>query len=269
MIMLTGLLALVLVFLLAAWLPPAVDWHLYFRPAAQELLHGRSPYTVEGFPSPPWALLPMLPLALLPEHVGRALFFVLSLGAFVYAAYRLGASATTMLFFLLSPPVLHSLLNGNEDSLVLLGFVLPPPVGLLFLSIKPQMGAGVALFWLVEAWREGKLLAVAKTFTPVAMAWLASFLLFGLWPLRWQQEIDQWWNASAWPLSIPVGLALLVAAMRLRRKEFAMAAAPCLSPYVLLHAWAGALAALMTLPAEMIAAVLGLWIIVLSLLLGF
>ncbi len=260
---------LVLIFLLASWLPPAVDWHLFFRPAAQELLHGRSPYTVEGFPSPPWALLPMLPLALLPEHVGRALFFILSLGVFAYVAYRLGASATTMFFFLVSPPVLHSLLNGNVDSWVLLGFVLPPPVGLLFLSIKPQIGVGVALFWLVEAWRKGKMAAVVKTFAPTTIAWLASFLLYGLWPLRWQQEVEVWWNASAWPLSIPVGVALMVAAVRLRQKEFAMAAAPCLSPYVLLHAWGGALAALMTLPAEMIAVVLGLWIIVLSSLLGF
>lgn len=261
-------LSLLTVFI-SRYMPPAIDWHLFFRPAAQELLHGRSPYNVEGFPMPPWVLLPILPLALLPENIGGALFLLLSLVTFVYSAYRLGATTTTMVVFLLSPPVLHSLLNGNVDAFVILGFVLPPPIGLFFLSIKPQIGAGVAIFWLIEAWRTGRLKGVVKTFTPVAIAWLVSVIVFGFWFLNWQNKVDLWWNASAWPLSIPVGLALLVTAIRKRRKEFAMPAAPCLSPYVLLHAWSGALAALVTLPAEMIAAVVGLWVIVISQLLGF
>ncbi len=257
---------LILVYLLSRWLPAAVDWSDYFRPAARQLLRGASPYDIEGFPSPPWLLLPVLPLALLPEAIGRALFLLLNLGAFAYTAWRLGASPLTMFFFVLSPPVLHSLLNGNVDGLVILGFVLPPPVGLFFLSIKPQIGLGVALFWLVEAWRAGKVKQVVQTFAPVTAAWLAAFAIFGFWITRWEQEIDLWWNASAWPLSVPVGLALLVAAIRRRQIEFAMPAGVCLSPYVLLHAWVGALAALMKLPAEMAAAVLGLWLIVASLL---
>lgn len=261
--------ALALTLFMSIYLPPPVDWHLFFRPAAQEVWHGRSPYSVEGFPMPLWVLLPIMPLALLPENVGGALFLLLNLTVFIYVAYRLRATAITMIIFLLSPPVLHSLLNGNVDSFVLLGFVLPPPIGLFFLSIKPQIGTGVALFWLVEAWRKGKLKEVIKFFAPVSVTWLASVLVFGTWFLNWENKVDLWWNASLWPLSIPIGLALLVAAVRLRRKEFAMAAAPCLSPYVLLHAWVGALAALMTLPAEMIAAVVGLWIIVISSLLGF
>lgn len=261
------LLVAILVLLLAKWLPPAIDWRLYFRPAANRLLHGQSPYDIVGFPSPPWLLLPILPLALLPENVGRAIFFLMNLAAFAYTAHRLGATPFTMFFFLLSPPILHSLLNGNVDSLVILGFTLPPPIGLLFLSIKPQIGGGVAIFWLVEAWREGKWGKVIQTFWPVSLIWLASFALFGLWPLRWQSEVGQWWNASAWPLSIPVGLVLLVMAIRQRRVQFAMPAAACLSPYVLLHAWVGALTPLLTLPAEMFAAVLGLWLLVISLLL--
>ncbi len=269
LIILLGVVAVALTLVISPLLPAGVDWRLAFRPAAREMLSGHSPYLVSGFFNPPWTLLPMLPLALLPEALGRAFFLVMNLILFVYVAYRLGATAITMLFFLLSPPVLHSLLNGNIDAFVLLGFVLPPPIALFFLSIKPQIGAGVALFFLVEAWRAGKLRGVIKTFAPVSAAWLVSFLLYGWWIGDWGQEVELWWNASLWPLSIPVGLALLVAAVRLRRKEFAMAAAPCLSPYVLLHAWVGALAALMTLPAEMIAAVIGLWIIVVSSLLGF
>jgi hypothetical protein len=211
----------------------------------------------------------MLPLALLPENVGRALFLLLNFAAFTYVAYRLGAKPLAMAFFLLSPPVLHSLFNGNIDALVLLGFILPPPVGLFFLAIKPQIGAAVAFYWLIESWRQKGAPEVIRVFAPFTIALLASFLFFGLWPLRWRQEVDQWWNASAWPLSIPVGLGLLVAAVRRRRVELAMAASPCLSPYVLLHAWVGALAAILPLTAETIAVVIGLWLLVISLLAGF
>lgn len=41
-----------------------------------------------------------------------------------------------------------------------------------------------------------------------------------------------------------------------------MAASPCLSPYVLLHAWSGALASVVSFTPEIIAAVVGLWILV-------
>ena len=69
-----GLIAL----LLAEPLPLGVDWVFFFRPAALKLLMFQSPYDVWGFPSPPWALLPMLPFAILPSALGRAGWLVLS-----------------------------------------------------------------------------------------------------------------------------------------------------------------------------------------------
>jgi hypothetical protein len=41
-----------------------------------------------------------------------------------------------------------------------------------------------------------------------------------------------------------------------------MAASPCLSPYVLLHSWSAALVALSRQQAEMVAAVIGLWLLI-------
>ena len=149
---LLGLGVVALAFPISGVLPAGVDWHLAFRPAAQEILRGHSPYNISGFFNPPWTLIPLMPLALLPESLGRAFFLLMNLMIFVYVAYRLGASATTMLFFLLSPPVLHSLLNGNIDAFVVLGFVLPPPVGLFFLSLKPQIVPAFALFRVLDAW---------------------------------------------------------------------------------------------------------------------
>jgi hypothetical protein len=259
---------LLLVAVLSVYLPPGVDWEKAYYPAARELLSGRNPYDVYGYYNAPWTLLPILPLAILPVELGRAAFMLLSLAGFGYSAYKLGAKPLSLGAFLASPPVMHCLLNASVDWMPLLGFVLPPRIGLFLVVIKPQVGSTIALFWLVEAWREGGWRQVVRVFWPVTMALLLSFVLFGLWPFRAERLVDLWWNASLWPASIPVGLALLAAALRTRNKRFAMGAAPCLSPYVLLHSWSGALAAIVHLPFETLAAVAGLWILILMRAMG-
>jgi hypothetical protein len=243
-------------------LPPAVDWRTAFRPAARELISGRSPYNVEGFFNAPWTLLPLIPLALLPESIGRAALVVISLIVFAYTARRMGARPLALLFFLLSPPVLHGLLNGNIDWLATLGFILPPQIGLFFITTKPQIGVAVGVYWLVETWRMKGWREVARVFGPVTVVLLLSLILFGPWPLRFERELSLWWNASLWPASIPVGLALLVAAIRKHRIEYAIGSSPCLSPYILLHSWVGALLAVVASVPETAAAVVGLWILV-------
>jgi hypothetical protein len=246
----------------SVYLPPGVDWHDTFRPAALEALHLRNPYSVKGFLNAPWAILPLLPLALLPENVGRAILLLLNLGALAFAARKLGANAFALGAFLISPIVLHGLLNGTIDWMVVLGFVLPPQVGLFFVIIKPQVGAAMALFWLVEAWRKGGWQETLRQFWPVTIALLASFAAFGLWPLRFGQTLDYWWNASLWPLSIPIGLVLLVVSFKKRNARYAMGASPCLSPYVLFHSWVSALISIVALPLETCVAVAGLWVVV-------
>jgi hypothetical protein len=257
--------AMAVALLVARYAPFAIDWHLTFRPAALALLAGRSPYDAGvGFTNAPWALLPLLPMALLPENLGRGLLFVVTLAAMAVAAARLGAKPIALGAFLLSPPVVNELLNGNLNWMVVLGFTLPPQLGLFFMAIKPQVGFAVALFWAVEAWRAGGLRETLRIVWPVTLATLLSIVLFGVWPAHYLEiaTISETWNASLWPSSIPAGLALIVAALRKREMRFAMAASPSLSPYVLLHAWAGALIALAPATLEMLAAVIGLWALV-------
>jgi hypothetical protein len=245
---------------IAIFVKPGVDWVHVFRPAARTLLRWQSPYMTEGYFNAPWSLLPLLPLAFLPDNWGYAFLVLLSLIAFAFAALRLGAKLPALIALLLSPPVIHDLINGNIDALVVLGFVLPPQIGLFFLMIKPQIGIAVALFWLIEAWRQNKLMEILRVFAPCGLAFLGSFLIYGFWPMRFGAEIGLWWNASLWPVSIPVGIVLLVAAIRRQEMRFAMAASPCFSPYVLLHSWIGALLGLVAQTPEFIAAVFGLWL---------
>jgi hypothetical protein len=144
-----------------------------------------------------------------------------------------------------------------------IGFVLPPPIGLFFISVKPQMGIVVAPFWLIEAWRRGGWTQLIKTVAPFLIVLLISFALFGLWPITSiKQTADIQWNSSLWPVSIPIGLTLFVTSIRKRKIEYAMAASPCLSPYVLFHSWIGVLLAIVASLPETIVAVIGLWILI-------
>jgi hypothetical protein len=184
------------------------------------------------------------------------------LTSYAFVAHRLNAKPIAIVFLLLSPLVMHVLLNGNMDWLAILGFILPPQLGLFFISMKPQIGIAVGPFWLIETWRQGGWRLVVKTFTPFAITLFLSFIVFGFWPNYSFSVIGVWYNASLWPMSIPVGLALFVASIRKQKIEYAMAASPCLSPYLLFYSWGGALLSIISSIPETVAAVIGLWILV-------
>ncbi len=254
--------AVALSFIAAPYLPYAIDWSTAFRPATLTLLSGGNPYENPLMIHAPWGMIPLIPLVLLPEAVGRAMLVFCGLACYAYVAHKLGASPIAVAFVLISPPVMHVLLNGNLDWLAAIGFIAPPQIGLFFISIKPQMGIAVAPFWLIQAWRLGGWKQVVKTFAPFTIVLLLSFAVFGLWPLGAARTGAYWWNASLWPMSIPVGLALFVTSIRKQKIEYAIAASPTLSPYVLFHSWIGVLLAIVSSTPETIAAVIGLWVLV-------
>ena len=261
-IFITVVIGLTVYLIVASQIPVGVDWKNYFRPAALELLKGHSPYTVYGYYNPPWALLPLIPFALLPETTGYILLIVITLIAFAYTGHKLGASKIAVIALLLSPPVMHEILTGNIDWLATIGVVFPPWLGLFFLVIKPQIGIGVIIFWLFSTWKEGGVKNVIKTFAPVTMVYGLSIILFGMWPLLATGTLNEWWDASLWPVSIPLGLALLVTAIRKNDIRYAMGASPTLSPHVIFHSWVVVLLAILSSTPETIAAVVGLWILV-------
>lgn len=261
--LLAVLLLALLTGLLSNLLPPAVDFHGAFRPAALELLHGRSPYNAEGFFNPPWTAILLIPFAILPENVGGALMVIAALAAYAYVAHKLGANKLTVGLLLLSPPSMHGILNGNIDWLAVLGVVLPPWLGLFFLAIKPQVGMIVILYLFFAEWKRGGFHRVAKTFLPVGLASILSVAVFGPWFLAIPSLDEISINASLLPLALPIGLALTVTAIRKNEIRYSMIASPMLSPYLLLHSWIGAFLALAPYPYEAAAAVIGMWIVTL------
>lgn len=262
---LLGISLAVLFWLEYRYLLPGLDWIKTFRPATLELLSGRTPYAVRTFFMPPWALLPFVPFVWLPERLGGVILTNLGILAYVYLLYKLKARPAAALAFLLSPAAIVGLHSGNIDWLVMLGFVLPPPIGLLLVMIKPQVGIAVAVYWLFIGWKEGKIKKVFQSFTPVVIAYLLSFAAYGFWLQKVDTLVEgsslrSYMDINLWPVSIPLGLVLLVIALRQRNQFFAFMASPFLSPYVGANSYAVVILGLARYPLEAVAASAGLWI---------
>jgi hypothetical protein len=257
-------LALVLSLVVAWILPDADDWHHTLRPATLAMLAGHSPYEVSTYYGPPWALALLVPFAILPEALGRGLMFAASLAAVAYTVVRLGGRPVVVALVLLSPPAIQMFLTGNNDWQVLLGFVLPPPIGFIFVTAKPQLGLLVGVWWAIEAIRQRHFTPLIRMLAPVVLLGVLSLLLYGWWPARMfttASLVTEKQNTSLWPVSIPVGLALFVAALRRRNVRFAMPATVCLSPHVTFQSWLVALVPLSNSTLEMAAGFVGLWVL--------
>lgn len=243
------------------FLPNPVDWTISYRPAALALISGTSPYSIGCYYNAPWLLLPLIPFALLPFRAGVAALFIANLALFLYLCRRLSARPLTMIAFMCSLPVVVAILFGQVDSMILLGLFLPPQIGLMLLLAKPQIGAAVALFWLVEIWRKSGWKQTLKTIAPVTVVFLLSFAIYGFWPLANSIHvlISAGFNTSLWPGSLMIGLPLIVFAIRTHREGFAWISAPFLSPYVAPQSWSVALLGLMQYDFEMVAACLASW----------
>lgn len=217
----------------------AVDWMLVFRPAADHLIHGRNPYAalnVSGstmwFFNPPWALLPVLPTVWMGETGGRAYMLAVSIFAVLFICYRLQLRPGAMLLVLFSLPVLNMLRFGQLEWLVLLGLVLPRPLGLFFLLVKPQVGAIVALVWAYEAWRDEGWYGAYKLIGPVVIAYFLSFMAYGFWLADMFHAPVVGANISVFPWLVPVGLFVGWVALRKGDDRLALGSAPLVAPYV-------------------------------------
>ncbi len=239
----------------------SIDWRINFRPAALEMLHGRTPYAIPGVYNPPWAILIFTPLALLPLNVGAALMFTINLFTYGFVAYKLGAKPLALIAFVLSPLVLDNGYFGNFDWLIALGFILPPQLGLFLVLAKPQIGIGVVIYWLAQAWRAGKLKAVIRTFAPVIIAFLLSFLIYGFWPALSFNHAEDPANWSMWPMAVPIGVGLLVYAIRRRRFGSAISSSPFLTPFLSRQSWAIAILGMDINTPEFFAIIAVLWIL--------
>jgi hypothetical protein len=196
-----------------------------FLSAFRAWMQGGSPYMVAKFFSPPWVLLVVAPLAWLPTWVIKAVWLLASTCAF-YAVARRYLDVPRAIAFMLSYPVLHSILIGNLDWLVMLSLLTPPWASLLLCSLKPHIGLGlIAKLLLEKHWR----IAI-----PLLCVLLASFVLFGWWPAEWigVPELTSAWNVASFPWLLPLGMALLSEGIATDDAPLCLAAAALMVPHV-------------------------------------
>lgn len=243
--------------------PDGIDWHITLRPAIREqLLQGHSPYNQPAYFSPPWALLPLLPFAFLPVGLDQLALALTTLAVFGLVAVRLGAKPLTVALLLWTPQLIGVAKNGQIDWYIPLALVVPRPLGLLLLMAKPQLGLGLAAYWLVDSWRAGGWRRVVKDFWPVAAAFAVSFAVYGFYLGRGAAVLTQeiiTWNVSAWPYSIPIGVGLLLSALRHRLQGRALIAGAFFSPYLANYSVAAPLLGLLDDQRIMCAVCASLW----------
>lgn len=214
-----------------------VDWYETYYPATLVLLQGGNPYQVPTLYNPVWSLYPLIPFALLGEVAGGVAMFFTAFSVYVWAAFKLGGTRNSVLFFILSPLVFYNLMLGNIDWLVVLGYFIPPPFGLFFLSLKPQIGLLPALYWAWAIYKRGGLADVVKSYAPVIICLLLSFVIYGNWISgRDARLIGVDWNLSVFPYGIPAGLYLVYLAIRGKINR-AVSASPFFSPYLSAGSW--------------------------------
>src|SRR5512135_2392943 len=160
---------------------PTADFYVNFYRAARAVVAGGSPYEAPAYSSAPWGIIPLLPLAFLSPLAAHGVYFAACLFILAYVGWRLKAGALAMVALFLSPTAIATLLVGNLDSIIITGMLMPPALGLLFLLVKPQIGAGVALYYLIDSVRERRLLEAIKIFAPIVAAIVLALLLFPIW----------------------------------------------------------------------------------------
>lgn len=229
----------VFVAVVANQIPVGWDFGAVFRPAARNLLSGKSPYEVRNFFSPVWAAILFIPFALLPEPLAWGLFLYLTVVVYLVALVRMKAKRLDLILFFLSPFIFYSIRFGNIDSFVLLGVTLPSFIGIWLLALKPQMTIGLLLLLAYQSYQEGwkKLLAL---FVPLSLAILVSLVMSSS---SSAYPFDVSWNVDLWPWGVPIGIAILLLALRHKRRFAVLASGPFLSPYVAIQSW------MVTLPA--------------------
>lgn len=238
-----------------------IDWYRDFRPAINLFWHGKSPYDIPGFYSPPWLLILLTPFAVLP--IGLDIFAIsfCSMLAFAYSAFKLGAKPWALAIFLFSPHVLKTAINGNVDSFICLGLFLPPPIGLFFLSLKPQLGFPVIIYIFISLWRDKGFYKIIISFLPIMILFGISLLIYGSWPLRYSIIAEQSWNIAPWPHLIPIGLAILVVSTKDHSPQKAFIAAPLLSPYMVIFSLPTVILGFLPDQIALLLAIIGFWIL--------
>jgi hypothetical protein len=176
----------------------------------------------QGFVSPPWALL-FLPHALLPPLIGVNLNRILTLLLIGYVIRKRGGDTISLLIVGTSMPLFWLMINGNIDFILFLGLLLPPSLGLIAFSAKPQAGIGmIPLYFKRYGW---------TAFVPVVIIVIASFVIYKNWIVHLTPIIIPGRQFQFFPWLVPVGVYLIYLSWHDNDDSWAALASLFLVPY--------------------------------------
>lgn len=210
-----------------------VDYLRFFNPA----LHSENPYSVEGFYNPFW----IFPFVLVAELFGKykvAVWIVLNICCYLYVYLKLRIplwAITPLLFF---SGAFMSAYVGNIEGIIALGLVIPLPIGILLLMIKPQVGMAIVAYYtlntiLDKGWKKTVIYLI-----PFTILFLVSMALYGAWFLNSSDVVIAKYNTiSFFPYGVPLGIALIIAGVSHKNIGYALVAIPLTTPYMIFHTW--------------------------------
>ena len=208
------------------------DWQTFYG-AAKQALAGQNlyvmPVTFTFYSNPPWVVMALVPLSLLPFRWGWA---VVCMGSFLAAlaiAYRWRLSLLKTVLILLSPSMLYILLHGQIDLILLAGIWLPQEWWVLVALAKPQVAFGLLAGIPRSRWVRAMLILAGIVILTLA--------LFGNWPLDllrqphpFAKEGHNLW-LGLWPFQVPAGVALILLGFSRSDERLLVAGSPFLFPY--------------------------------------
>lgn len=216
----------------------AIDARHYQR-AADAWLAGGNPWAVTEsgvpFASGPHTLLFYAPTSLVPLEVAVVAWMALGIAASFWLVRRLGLPAWWLLF----PPLAHSMWNGNPQTVALALLVAGGPIAAA-LAVAIKLYCGVPLLW---RWRD----AIAAGLVLLVTLPLVPWQLYFAEGLGVGTHLASAWNGSAFavPILIP---PTVVALWVLRRQGAEWFAVPALWPATQFYYVAMALPALVGRP---------------------
>jgi hypothetical protein len=219
------------------------DWQMVFWPAVQAWLAGQDPYAVAYFMSPPWLLPIIAPFGLLPVRWGAAAMNLVAVSGLIALSLRLRRPGMALLVGA-SFVFMAVILDANVEGFVLWGLALGGPVGLLLLSIKPQVAGLVGLVWMIQAWDQERWRGVVKLGLPTLLVVLVFTAAYPQWitAALAARDLPTATSVNGWPWLLPAAAAALIWAVVRRRMTWAAIATTWASPYFLVHSYIGALA---------------------------
>lgn len=199
---------------------PGFDARLYLE-ATRAWLNGADPWIVvesQRFAAPPLTLVPLAPIAMLPEGLGVGLLLALAVAGAVATIRILGLPWWWVLF----PPVLDGVWNGNPQVLLvplILGGAGPLAGFLKIYAIVPMV--------LTLRWRALVLTVIGVGLTAPFLPWPSYIAKFGELSTALNTQSDGGLSATAIPWLVPIAALALVLA---GRERAAWLAVPVLWP---------------------------------------